>query len=171
MIAMIVSIIYLIISFLFESVMSNIFPATFGNVSCFSTIYTIIAFAIIYPYFANEKKYYILIIIFGCLFDILYTSTILINLVLFIIVAIVIKVLNNLISDNIFMTNVMSIVCIIVYHLLSFIILNLTTSGVYGISLLLEIITHSIIMTVIYCSISYFVIKFIYNKLEIKQIK
>ena len=136
MIAMIVSIIYLIISFLFESVMSNIFPATFGNVSCFITIYTIIDFVIIYPYFA-----------------------------------IVIKVLNNLISDNIFMTNVMSIVCIIVYHLLSFIILNLTTSGVYGISLLLEIITHSIIMTVIYCSISYFVIKFIYNKLEIKQIK
>lgn len=168
---MIVSIIYLIISFLFESIMSNIFPTTFGNVSCFSTIYTIIAFVIIYPYFTNEKKYYILIIIFGCLFDILYTSTILINLMLFIIGAIVIKVLNNFISDNIFMTNIISIICIIIYHLLLFVILNLTTSGVYGISLLLEIITHSIIMTIIYSSISYLVIKFIYNKLDIKQIK
>ena len=168
---MLVSIIYLIISFLFESIMSNIFPTTFGNVSCFSTIYTIIAFVIIYPYFTNEKKYYILIIIFGCLFDILYTSTILINLMLFIIVAIVIKVLNNFISDNIFMTNIISIICIIIYHLLLFVILNLTTSGVYGISLLLEIITHSIIMTIIYSSISYLVIKFIYNKLDIKQIK
>lgn len=168
---MIVSIIYLIISFLFESIMSNVFPATFGNVSCFSTIYTIIAFVIIYPYFTNEKKYYILIIIFGCLFDILYTSTILINLMLFIIVAIVIKVLNNFISDNIFMTNIISIICIIIYHLLLFVILNLTTSGVYGISLLLEIITHSIIMTIICSSISYLVIKFIYNKLDIKQIK
>ena len=55
--------------------------------------------------------------------------------------------------------------------LLLFVILNLTTSGVYGISLLLEIITHSIIMTIIYSSISYLVIKFIYNKLDIKQIK
>lgn len=168
---MIVSIVYLIVSFLLESVMTSVFPTTFGDVSYFSTIYTIIAFVVLYPYFSNEKKYYILIIIFGCLFDVLYTSTILINLVLFIVIAFVIKILNNLISDNIFMINIISIISIVVYHTLTFIILNLTTSGVYGISLLFDIVIHSIIMTIIYTSISYAIIKFIYGRLDIKQIK
>ena len=71
---MIISIIYLVISFLLEGIMSNIFPSTLSNISYFTTIYIIISFAIIYPYFDNDKKFFILIFIFGILFDILYTD-------------------------------------------------------------------------------------------------
>ena len=76
---MIISIIYLVFSFLLEGIMSNIFPSTLSNISYFTTIYIIISFAIIYPYFDNDKKFFILIFIFGILFDILYTSTIFVN--------------------------------------------------------------------------------------------
>lgn len=168
---MIVSIIYLIVSFVLENVMASIFPATLGSVSYFTTIYTIIALVVIYPYFANEKKYYILVIIFGALFDILYTSTLLINVVFFILIAVIIKVLNTIMSDNIFTTNVISIISIIIYHLLSFVILNLETSQTYSLILLGKIITHSILMTIIYTTISYVIIKLIYNKLDMKQVK
>ena len=168
---MIVSIIYLIVSFVLENVMASIFPATLGSVSYFTTIYTIIALVVIYPYFANEKKYYILVIIFGALFDILYTSTLLMNVVFFILIAVIIKVLNTIMSDNIFTTNVISIISIIIYHLLSFVILNLETSQTYSLILLGKIITHSILMTIIYTTISYVIIKLIYNKLDMKQVK
>ena len=168
---MIVSIIYLIVSFVLENVMASIFPATLGSVSYFTTIYTIIALVVIYPYFANEKKYYILVIIFGALFDILYTSTLLINVVFFILIAVIIKVLNTIMSDNIFTTNVISIISIIIYNLLSFVILNLETSQTYSLILLGKIITHSILMTIIYTTISYVIIKLIYNKLDMKQVK
>lgn len=168
---MIVSIIYLIVSFVLENVMASIFPATLGSVSYFTTIYTIIALVVIYSYFANEKKYYILVIIFGALFDILYTSTLLINVVFFILIAVIIKVLNTIMSDNIFTTNVISIISIIIYHLLSFVILNLETSQTYSLILLGKIITHSILMTIIYTTISYVIIKLIYNKLDMKQVK
>ena len=168
---MIVSIIYLIVSFVLENVMASIFPATLGSVSYFTTIYTIIALVVIYPYFANEKKYYILVIIFGALFDILYTSTLLINVVFFILIAVIIKVLNTIMSDNIFTTNVISIISIIIYHVLSFVILNLETSQTYSLILLGKIITHSILMTIIYTTISYVIIKLIYNKLDMKQVK
>lgn len=47
---MIISIIYLVISFLLEGIMSNIFPSTLSNISYFTTIYIIISFAIIYPF-------------------------------------------------------------------------------------------------------------------------
>ena len=74
-------------------------------------------------------------------------------------------------SDNIFTINVISIISIILYHLLSFIILNLETSQTYSLILLGNIITHSILMTIVYTSISYVIIKLIYNKLDMKQVK
>ena len=168
---MIISIIYLVISFLLEGIMSNIFPSTLANISYFTTIYMIIAFGIIYPYFDNDKKYFILIFIFGVLFDILYTSTIFVNTFIFIVTGIVIKILYNILSDNVFMTNIISYVGIIVYHVLSFVILMFTGYGSYSIILLFNIIIHSIFMTIIYTSISYFVMKFIYNKFDVKYIK
>ena len=105
------------------------------------------------------------------LFDILYTSTIFVNTFIFIVIGIVIKILYNILSDNVFMTNIISYIGIIVYHVLSFVILMFTGYGDYSIILLFNIIIHSIFMTIIYTSISYFVIKFIYNKFDIKYIK
>ena len=168
---MIISIIYLVFSFLLEGIMSNIFPSTLSNISYFTTIYIIISFAIIYPYFDNDKKFFILIFIFGILFDILYTSTIFVNTFIFIIIGIVIKILYKILPGNVFMTNIISYVGIIIYHILSFIILMITGYGDYSIILLFNIIIHSIFMTIIYTSISYFIMKFMYNKFDIKYIK
>lgn len=168
---MIIAIIYMIISFLLENFMSIIFPSTLSSVSFFTTIYTIIGLVILYPYFSNYKKYYLLVIIFGLLFDILYTSTFVLNVVLFLTVAIVIKVLYDIFPENIFMTNLISIIVIVLYHLFSFIILSIFGNINYDIMLLINIITHSLLMTIIYTSISYFVIKFIYGKYNVKQIK
>ena len=153
---MIISIIYLVFSFLLEGIMSNIFN---------------ISFSIIYHYFDNDNKFFILIFIFGILFDILYTSTIFVNTFIFIIIGIVIKILYNILPGNVFMTNIISYVGIIIYHILSFIILMITGYGDYSIILLFNIIIHSIFMTIIYTSISYFTMKFMYNKFDIKYIK
>ncbi|MBQ8192655.1 MAG: hypothetical protein IJZ46_01095 [Bacilli bacterium] len=151
--------------------MSIIFPSTLSSISFFTTIYTVIGLVILYPYFSNHKKYYLLVIIFGILFDILYTSTFILNLIIFLIVSFVIKILYDILSENVFMTNLISVVAIILYHLLSFVILSIFGSINYDFMLLINIILHSILMTIIYTSISYFVIKFIYSRLNIKQIK
>ncbi len=45
--------------------------------SIFSTIYTLIALFVVYPYFGNEKKYMYLLLFSALFFDIVYTSTIL----------------------------------------------------------------------------------------------
>ena len=168
---MIISIIYLVFSFILDNFMSNIFPSTLTNISYFTTIYIIISFVILYPYFNSEKKYYILFIIFGILFDILYTGTFMFNMVLFLVIGIVIKIFNNLFPENIVTANVISIISIIVYHVISFIILNLVRSISYDFMLLVNIIIHSIIMTIIYTTISYFTVKYIFNRFNIKQIK
>lgn len=151
--------------------MSNIFPSTLTDISYFTTIYIIIAFGIIYPYFGNEKKYYILLIIFGFLFDILYTGTFILNVVLFLVLGMLIKMLNSVFPANVFTTNIISFINIVLYHVLSFIILSLVSGIKYDFMLLINIIIHSIFMTFIYSSVSYFSIKFIYGRFNIKQIK
>ena len=168
---MILLIIYVLFSFIIEGFMSNIFTSTLTNISYFTTIYTIISFVIIYPYFYNKKKYYILLVILGILFDMLYTSTFIVNVFIFLGIGFVIYLLNNILSDNIFMINIISIIAIITYHLLSFIILSIAGYANYSFLLLGRIIVHSIIMTVIYTSISYLIIKGLYYKFGIKHIK
>ena len=83
---MIISIIYLVLSLILDGFMSNIFSSTLNEISLFTTIYCVISFVIIYPYFDNNKKYYILLGIFGILFDILYTGTFIFNMVIFLII-------------------------------------------------------------------------------------
>lgn len=163
--------IYVLFSFLIEGFMSNIFASTLTDISYFTTIYTIISFAVIYPYFYNKKKYFILLFIFGVFFDSLYTSTFMVNICVFLIVGFVIYVLNNILSDNIFTINIISMISIILYHVLSFVILSITNYANYSFFLLFNIIIHSIFMTIIYTSISYFIVKFLFDKFDLKEIK
>ena len=85
---MIITVIYLILSFVLDNLMSYIIPSSLGDVGYFNTIYIIISFVIICPYFSNEKKYYLLILIFGLLFDILYTGTFIFNMIIFVLLGI-----------------------------------------------------------------------------------
>ena len=168
---MIISIIYLFICLVLEVLMSNFFPSTFSSVSLFTTIYTIIGLVILYPHFNNDKKFFLLAIICGVLFDILYTSTFMFNLVLFAIVGIMIKFLYNVFPENIFMTNLISFIVIMIYHILCFVLLNLLSAISYDFILLINIITHSIIMTIIFTSSCYYIIKFVFNKYGVKYVK
>lgn len=151
--------------------MSNIFPSTLNNISFLTTIYTVLAVVIIYPYFENKKKFFLTVAFFGFLFDITYTGTFLLHLFLFIIIGLTINFLNNILSYNIFTTNLISIISIIIYHLLSFIILNLFRFGNYPFILLFNIIYHSLFMTIIYTSLSYFIINKLFTKFNLKHIK
>lgn len=168
---MIISVIYLIISFILDNFMSNIFPSTLSNISYFTTIYIVISFVIIYPYFSNKKKYYILLLIFGILFDLLYTGTFILNMIIFLCIGFGVKLLYNIFPDNVFTTNMISVIGICLYHVLSFVILSLISNIDYDIMLLINIVIHSLIMTILYTVISYYCMKFIYSKFNVKYIK
>lgn len=163
--------IYVMFSFLIEGFMSNIFVSTLTYISYFTTVYTIISLVIVYPYFYNKKKYYILLVIFGLLFDSLYTSTFIVNICIFLVIGFVIHILNNVLSENVFTANIISIVSIICYHVLSFVILSIVGYADYSFLLLGRIIVHSMLMTIIYTSISYFVIRFLFNRFDLKEVK
>ena len=165
---MLVSIIYVIISFLLDGIISNIIPFNLVDPSYFKTIYSVISLVIIYNYFDNHQKYLTILIILGIFFDIIYTNTFILNIIVFLIIYIVLSNLDYIITTNIFTINLKSIVCISTYHISTYIILLLANYNNYSIKLLGLILIRSIIMTIIYTTISYLIMNKIY---EYKRIK
>lgn len=151
--------------------MSIYFPAYLINPSAFTTLYTLVTITLLYPYFNNEKKYYILLIIFGLLIDISYTNTLILNTFIFIAVSIIIKLLNNYIYHNLLTSNIVSLISVISYHIISFIILNILNYNNYTLNNLFTIIYNSIIGTIIYNTIMYLIIKLLFKKHDITYIK
>lgn len=165
---MLVAIIYVIISFLLDGIISNIIPFNLVDPSYFKTIYSVISLVIIYNYFDNHKKYLTILITLGIFFDIIYTNTFILNIIVFLIIYIVLSNLDYIITTNIFTINLKSIVCISTYHITTYIILLLANYNNYSIKLLGLILIRSIIMTIIYTTISYLIMNKIY---EYKRIR
>jgi len=165
---MIITIIYIIISFLLDGLVSNLIPFNLIEPSYFKTIYSIIALVIIYNYFDNKSKYITILIILGIFFDIVYTNTFILNIVVFLTIYLILSIVDYIIPTNIITINIKSIFCIFLYHLLTYIILLLANYNNYSIKLLGLILLRSIIMTIIYTTISYLIMNKIYDNKRIK---
>jgi len=165
---MIIAVTYVIISFFLDGLISNLVPFNLVDPSYLKTIYSIISLVIIYNYFDNHKKYLSILIVLGIFFDIVYTNTFILNIVVFFIIYIILSYLDYIIPTNIITINIKSIACISSYHILTYIILLLSNYNNYSIKLLGLILIRSIIMTIIYTTISYLLINKIYDNKRIK---
>lgn len=165
---MIIAVTYVIISFLLDGIISNLIPFNLVDPSYLKTIYSVISLVIIYNYFDNQKKYLSIVVVLGIFFDIVYTNTFILNIVVFLIIYIILFNLDYVITTNIFTINLKSIVCISSYHILTYIILLLANYNNYSIKLLGLILIRSIIMTIIYTTVSYLIMNKIYDNKRIR---
>ena len=85
---MIIAVTYVIISFLLDGIVSNLIPFNLVDPSYFKTIYSVISLVIIYNYFDNHQKYLTILIILGIFFDIIYTNTFILNIIVFLMVVV-----------------------------------------------------------------------------------
>ena len=168
---MIIIIIYTIISFLLDGLISNFTNINIVDPSYFRTIYSVISLVISYHFFENDHKYLKVLIILGILFDIVYTNTFLLNIFIFIIIYLFIKKINIYIPNNILTINLKSLLSLTIYHTLLYLILLFAGYSNYTFNLLTLILSRSIVMTIIYTTISYLIIKKIYYKKYFKKIK
>lgn len=165
------SIILLLISFFLQGIVSNFLAYTSVDISIFSTIYILITLLLLYPYFENKKKYLLLLVIFGWLMDITYSNTFLLNISLFFIAYKFSSLFHFFLPYNLVTINVSNVLSIFIYHILSFIFLSLLKFDNYSIIMLFRMLGCNILMTVIYTSISYYVIRFFNSRFELKEVK
>ena len=159
---MIIIVLYLIFYFILDGLVSNYLGFELLNLSYFKTIYIVVALVITYNYFNTPKKYLYIILLTGALFDIVYTNTFMLNIIIFLLIYYILTKLDYLIPNNLLTINLKSLVAIYSYHITTYIILLLTHYNSYTIKILLNILLRSSLMTIIYTTISYLLIKRIY---------
>ena len=168
---MLVSVIFLIISVLIQGVSSNFVGYTYNSLSLFLTIYPLITLLILNPYFQNKKKYFTLMIIFSLIIGITDTNIFIFNTALYIACYYISKMFHFFLPYNCVTVSASNLICIFAYHTLSFVFLNVLKYDIYSFSYLLNILTHSVIMTIIYSVIVYFSVLFISQKVGMKEVR
>ena len=168
---MIILIIHTVISFLLDGLMSNYITTNILSPSFLRTIYTVISLVIIFNYFENKRKYLYILLVLGCLFYIFYTNIFIINIFILYIIYFILKQLDYFIPNNLLTINIKSLIAIFIYHIMTYLLLLISNYHYFPSKLLWLILTRSIIMTVIYTSISFLILKKIFFKKYDKKIK
>lgn len=161
-------IVSLVFSFFFEGIISNFIPI---NTYFLAPLTTLMSLLIIYPFFYNDDKNFLMIVFFtGIVYDLVYTNTLLFHGLIFLFMGLIIKKLNVFMSNNTLNTAFMGFILIIIYRFISYILFIIVGYGDFNIVHLLYSIASSLIFNMIYVAILYMVIDYMSKKLHIKKI-
>ena len=157
-----------IISFLLESITSNFISL---NNQIFIPLFSLISLVIIYPYFRTDKLRYIkACAILGFFYDIVFTDTLIMNLLLFSIIGFIISFINKIFSNNVISIVVISAIIILCYRFMSYSILCISGLFEFYGNRLWESIYSSMILNIIYAIVLYIITDILARKYHIRKI-
>ena len=148
-------IIILVISFLLEGIVSNFVPMN----SFLIPLFTLISLIIIYPLFDETNEYYKYAFVTGLVYDLFYTDTILFHAIIFCFIALIIKRLNLVLSDNYLNVLVIIALCILIYRIITYVFLVIVGTVMFDMVDLLFSVLNSYVINLIYGLIVFFVVK------------
>lgn len=164
-----ISFIVLLFSLILENSWSLIF---YKNSSLFLGLFSLVTIFSIYPLFNNNnKKYLITSFIYGLIYDIVFTNTLFLNALIFLLLAFIISKIYRNFSMNFLNVSVINICLIIIYRIINYLAIILINGFNFNYLLLLKSIYSSLIINIIYVLILNFIIKKICFKLNIKITK
>ena len=142
----------IIISFVLDNFISNFI----NHNSLFYPLFTLLSLIIIYPKFTKKlNKYYLISFLLGLTYDIAVTDTLFLNAFIFLLLSYIINYIFKTIPYNYFSVLIISIVSIIYYRLITYLVLLLLNYLNFNIVVLLKSIYNSLILNIIYITILY----------------
>lgn len=154
-----IGLLIIILSFYSDGLMSIYQNITYFNIFSFYPLFTITALVLSYPYFREQRKtYFKYVLIIGLLYDLAYTNTLFLNLVLFMGLGFLIKYFYNYFNSNFINGLLLNLFIIIIYELAMFLILNLVKYVVIDLKTFSLMLISFIITNTLYYIISYFVL-------------
>ena len=148
----------LIFSFLLESSFSNLIPKS----SFFIPLFFLTSLTLLYPYFKGSKSNFIITcFICGLLYDIILTNSLFINTISFLFISIFIILGYNYLNYSIFSSNILNVIVIIIYRLISYFFLCIISYIEFNELELLTSISSSLISNIIYGIILFIITKII----------
>lgn len=163
-----ISIIITIISFALDILFSNLLPFMKGDLSLFTPLLVPITIYLVYPFYQNKEKYYLIYsIIVGIIYDLIFTNLLFVNGIIFLMLGVITIKLNKTFEVNKY-TNIINITFIIILYEAFFagliFVLHLVP---ITISSVIYKITHTLIMNIIYGMILYLIV----DKITVKYKK
>ncbi len=166
-----ISIIVIIVSIIFDGILTNFLPYLVNDLSIFTPLFTVVSIFIIYPFFRKDiKKYYLTAFLIGIIYDLFYTNLLFFNAILFLIIAAISRFIYKHYEINWF--------SIIFYIILIISTYELITAGIVFIFQLVPItfdkiiykISHSLLINIIYAELIFLILKIVpkkYKKISI----
>lgn len=146
------------ISFIIDGILTNFLPYGVMDLSLFTPLTTIIALITVYPFFYHqEKKYLIVSVITGLLYDLFYTNLLFFNAILFFVLAFVCMKLYKVLGDGPFRIIFNIVILIILYELLTVGIILIFNLVPITYSRVVYKISHSLLLNIIYGEVIYLI--------------
>lgn len=160
-----IPLIIITLSLILDGILSNIFPYTVNNLSLFTPLLTLISIYLIYPFYKKkENKYILTIFLTGIIYDLLYTSLIFYNAIIFTIIGIISKYIYKHYEINYLNIIIQIILIVTIYESLNALIIILFNLVPMSISRLFYKITHSLLLNIIYSELLLLIINILPNK-------
>lgn len=158
------------ISILLDALLSNYFPIFPFSHNIVVPMFTLVSLIIIYPYFNGDIfKYSKVCLLFGLIYDILFTNTLGLNITLFFIISYIIVFLDDNLSNSLVSIFIKMIIVIAVFDLLTYLVLMLLNYMNYEFMTLLYKFLKSLFTNSIYITILYFTTNAISKKYRIRK--
>lgn len=158
----------IISSFFLESICSNYISI---NSSLFIPLFSIISLVIIYPYFNNKDLQFLQCCAgVGLAYDLIFTNTLIFNMVIFLGIGVIIKLINFFISNNPLNITLISALSIVFYRLITYIVLCIVGYLNFNFQVLYKSIYSSLLLNVIYAFFVYLLTDYFSRKYKIQKI-
>lgn len=158
----------IISSFFLESICSNYISI---NSSLFIPLFSIISLVIIYPYFNNKDLQFLQCCVgVGLAYDLIFTNTLIFNMVIFLGIGVIIKLINFFISNNPLNITLISALSIVFYRLITYIVLCIVGYLNFNFQVLYKSIYSSLLLNVIYAFFVYLLTDYFSRKYKIQKI-
>lgn len=157
------------ISLLLDSLLSYFVPIGVFNNIFIVPMFTIISLIIIYPYCEERKDFFKICLLFGFIYDILFTNVFGLNITIFFIIGYVISFMDGILSNTLFSIIIKMIIVILLYDTLTYFILVILNYMNYDIFALFKKLYKSILINIIYITTLYFTTNELAKRFSIRK--
>ena len=138
-----------------DGVITYYIPSYFNKLGFFYPMLTIS----LIPFFINKKNYYLFIIFLGTLYDLLYSSIFLYNIIIFFILVSIDRKIANYYKYSLLLFILLTLLNIIIYDAIGFILTFITSYQEVSIYDLIYKIDHSILLNILSVFVFWFMFK------------
>ena len=162
-----IPIIIIIISLIFDGLLTNYLPYLVDDLSLFTPLFTVTILFLIYPFYRKKpKNYFITAFIVGMIYDSFYTNLLFFNAILFLIISIISYYLYKNLEVSYIRLILYIIIIIAAYESLTGIILFIFRIVPITPTKVIYKITHSLILNILYGELVFFILNIIPKKLK-----